>query len=278
MPKINQEEYEFLKALDDKWEWIARDNDTILWVYENEPSKYADCWDEYRGVCEVVVESDLFQFIQWEDEEPYNIQELLEEYEKEGEVTEARGVEWLKEEVYKMFPSHSEMYEHPDDITVLKVSLLNEVINLIDEQDKPEVLSQELPAIPKFVAEWFEENKENFESKLKSIIKYPPQYDEDVTDFTKWVSNPVNKPIQTLGNMFNGYEVEEKEQKYIVKLPLPEDRTNDFAVVDIYGDIWRDGEWPSHCSHCKMTEKEIKALPKGEAYFEHFAVKVEEME
>ena len=34
----------------------------------------------------------------------------------------------------------------------------------------------------KFVAEWFEENKENFESKLKSIIKYPPQYDEDVTD------------------------------------------------------------------------------------------------
>lgn len=69
-------------------------------------------------------------------------------------------------------------------------------------------------------------------------------------------------------------EVEE-EQKYIVKLPLPGHKTNDFAVVDIYGDIWLDSEWPSHY---KMTEEEIKSLPKGEVYFEHFAKRVEELE
>ena len=40
MPKINQEEYEVLKGLDDKWKWIARDRDTILWAYEDKPRKY----------------------------------------------------------------------------------------------------------------------------------------------------------------------------------------------------------------------------------------------
>lgn len=79
------------------------------------------------------------------------------------------------------------------------------------------VPKQELPVVPKFVAGWFEENKENFESKLKSIIKYPPQYDEDVTDFTRWVSNSNNNPLKTLGNMFNGYEVEE-EPKYYARI------------------------------------------------------------
>ena len=82
MPKINREEYEVLKELDDKWKWIARDDD--LSVYDDKPVKVHSvipCWDiritksEWR-----VINRSLFQFIQWEDEEPYNIAELIEEY------------------------------------------------------------------------------------------------------------------------------------------------------------------------------------------------------
>ena len=35
MPKINQEEYEVLKRLDDKWEWITRDRYRGEKEYEN---------------------------------------------------------------------------------------------------------------------------------------------------------------------------------------------------------------------------------------------------
>lgn len=47
--------------------------------------------------------------------------------------------EWLKEEAMNLYPSHSEMYEHPDYLTVEKVDLINNFIDLIDQLDEPEV-------------------------------------------------------------------------------------------------------------------------------------------
>ena len=81
MAKINREECKFLKSLDDKWKWIARDRDEILWIYEDRPEKFkgTQTWDDLKDSC-VYLENDLFQFIQWEDSEPYNIQELIDEY------------------------------------------------------------------------------------------------------------------------------------------------------------------------------------------------------
>ena len=73
MAKINQEEYELLKELDDKWKWIARDEDDKLRIHGVDTSKRL-----YRGLTGNT--SHLIQFIQWEDEEPYSIQELIDEY------------------------------------------------------------------------------------------------------------------------------------------------------------------------------------------------------
>jgi len=36
MPKINREEYEILKELGDRWEWIAKDADGRIYVYEGD--------------------------------------------------------------------------------------------------------------------------------------------------------------------------------------------------------------------------------------------------
>ena len=107
MTKINQEEYHVLKSLGDKWKWIARDNDTILWVYEKEPRKHGYrwddlsgvhgyYWDEPSGVCESV-DSDSFQFIQWGDENPFSIAELIEEYEKDYKGSWEHVIEFSKE-------------------------------------------------------------------------------------------------------------------------------------------------------------------------------------
>ena len=42
MPKINREEYEVLKELDEKWKWIARDEDKTLWVYTEIPVRKSE--------------------------------------------------------------------------------------------------------------------------------------------------------------------------------------------------------------------------------------------
>ncbi len=87
MPKINREEYEILKELDDEWKWIARDSNPGggIWIYEKKPSKRQGSWDSCDDGFNYLLEEDLeemmFQFIKWEDENPYNIQELIEEYE-----------------------------------------------------------------------------------------------------------------------------------------------------------------------------------------------------
>ena len=84
MAKINQEEYKVLKGLDDKWEWIARDKNRCLYVFTGKPvKKYGPLlyWGTEGFLSfELFDEKDLFHFIQWEDREPYNIAELIDEY------------------------------------------------------------------------------------------------------------------------------------------------------------------------------------------------------
>src|SRR5699024_11283504 len=81
MPKINQEEYEVLKGLDDnKWKWIARNYNGALITYTDKPMKNPSLyWDDFGER----MDDRLFQFIQWEDEEPKKIAELIEERSEE---------------------------------------------------------------------------------------------------------------------------------------------------------------------------------------------------
>ena len=96
MPKINYEEHEVLKELDDKWEWIARDKNESLFAYSEKPPKdnHSRDWgftgDEWHLIGEI-----LFQFIQWEDEEPYNVAELIEDYEDSKEYKDSLVIEYF---------------------------------------------------------------------------------------------------------------------------------------------------------------------------------------
>lgn len=77
--KLSEAEKVILENIDTKYGWIARDEEGELYVYQNKPAKSAYDWREWEGEIEISVFNHLFQFIKWEDEEPYNIQELLEE-------------------------------------------------------------------------------------------------------------------------------------------------------------------------------------------------------
>ncbi|EOD7438460.1 DUF1642 domain-containing protein [Enterococcus faecium] len=74
------------------------------------------------------------------------------------------------------------------------------------------------PVVPKFVAEWFEENKDALD--LTIFIAIRGLNDEEwphKTDFENWLDVSKNKPIETLIRMKDGYEVE-KEPLYRVKI------------------------------------------------------------
>lgn len=72
----------------------------------------------------------------------------------------------------------------------------------------------EKPVVPQYVADWYEENKEDFDYNLWDYLTSWEQQKGD--DFKEWINN--NNTFQTLVNMHQfGYEVE-KEKRYIVKV------------------------------------------------------------
>ena len=83
---INQEEYEVLKELGDKWKWIARDGfKGELNVYNVRPTRsyFKNWWltNKWFGRSKTIPPY-FFPFIQWTDSEPYFIPDLIKEYEK----------------------------------------------------------------------------------------------------------------------------------------------------------------------------------------------------
>ena len=79
-------------------------------------------------------------------------------------------------------------------------------------------IRQELnkPVVKQFVADWYEENKDNLEF---NIFDYVYRFDQNAGfDFKDWFDDFNTKPIQTLVNMHQfGYEVE-KDKRYEVLL------------------------------------------------------------
>lgn len=115
MTKINQKEYETLKELDDKWKWIARNRDGGLYKFQETPEKIDSFrWNDRKQTW-LGIYGNLFQFIQWEDEEPSSIAELIEEYEdkefydyvgweyhKSDKSEVKKDMDWLNNELEKV--------------------------------------------------------------------------------------------------------------------------------------------------------------------------------
>lgn len=75
--KLTRFEYEYLKvAKENGYNFITRDKDNRLFLYKNKPFKSLDEWIVASKDCCRILDS-LFKFVKWEDEEPYNIDEIL---------------------------------------------------------------------------------------------------------------------------------------------------------------------------------------------------------
>jgi len=81
-PRLTNDEIAILRNIDKRYIWIARDKNGILYIYDSVPEKRGNYkWS--RDTLHVDILSNLslfshmFNFIKWTDDEPYNINDLL---------------------------------------------------------------------------------------------------------------------------------------------------------------------------------------------------------
>ena len=80
-PQLTEDEKVILRNLPKDYKWITRDKNGTICVFNGKPYKHRFVWDgQFMGV--LALFQHLFNFIKWEDEEPYSIEELLKGEEK----------------------------------------------------------------------------------------------------------------------------------------------------------------------------------------------------
>ncbi|WP_457998271.1 DUF1642 domain-containing protein [Enterococcus faecium] len=149
-----------------------------------------------------------------------------------------------------------------------KYTGLEHALELIQQLDEPQK-----PVVPKFVAEWFEENKDDLEFPIWELCVDSYGF-KDEYGMLNWIQQSENNPIETLIRMKDGYEVE-KEPLYYVKLPVVYFNHLDletYLMKDDRGNITIADN--NDFDDMKFTESEIKAI--DERYWP-FAVPVEEV-
>ena len=73
--KLTEDEKAILRNLPKEYKWIARDLSGMVYIFIERPEKGQAIW--YGCGQPMIPFYHLFQFIKWEDEEPYSIEELL---------------------------------------------------------------------------------------------------------------------------------------------------------------------------------------------------------
>lgn len=136
---------------------------------------------------------------------------------------------------------------------------IDAVIELVSKLDEPQKA-----VVKQFVADWYEENKDDFETKLFNEIDllFRDIEDDDLSEFEEWILDKHTAPFQTLVNMHQfGYEVA-KEKEFTVKLIKTKQylyrRDGDYTFVTYL----RPDDNPLLCH----TRKELENAGFGEVF------------
>ena len=103
------------------------------------------------------------------------------------------------------YDSHNS-YSHGRDATYSRS------IELAKQLDEPRK-----PVVPQFVADWFEERKDDLDFYIYDYMCMRDSQDS-TSEFYRWFTKSDNKAIESLVRMKDGYEVE-KEPLYVMPVP-----------------------------------------------------------
>ena len=158
-----------------------------------------------------------------------------------------------------------EVYADTADAEVHVVFRMRDLQNLL-------VPKQELPVIPKLVAETIEEDKERGYDVYDSIDLIIETDGGGLTSISDWVARNIDKYARAY--LTGRYEVEEEQKFYVLnenkQLML---KKNEGEVKSAYNSLRGVGE--NYLTFYQLTEQDIKDY--DERYWP-FAVKVEELE
>jgi hypothetical protein len=151
---------------------------------------------------------------------------------------------------------------------------LNQILEDLKQLDGPQKL-----AVPQFVADWYEENKDDFEGNLfRFAHNIPSTFDgAKLNEFERWFLNASTKAFQTLVNMHQfGYEVE-REERYYIRLKNVDENYNYLTCIKhlhawALTEIKRDKKFRT-----EHTRKELEEAGFGEV-FDSPLFEVEEVE
>ena len=157
--------------------------------------------------------------------------------------------------------------------TVVKGIPTETAIDLIKQLDEPQPVK-----VKQFVADWYEENKDDFEGNLyRCTHNIPSTFDgAKLNEFERWFLTAGTKPFQTLVKMHQfGYEVEE-EKRYRISMPKARNHKNHAQILcEKDGKIFWCGEW--YPFRTKFTRKELEEAGFG-WIFSCEGIEVEEVE
>ena len=113
------------------------------------------------------------------------------------------------------------------------IQIYKEFIRDLQQLDEPQKV-----VVPQFVADWYEENKDDFEFNVWDWIAFRDEPEKlENKEFNYWINDSEGNPIQTLVNMHQfGYEFE-KEKRYLVKMKGLNEY-NSYLNYDSIDDEW----------------------------------------
>lgn len=151
---------------------------------------------------------------------------------------------------------------------ILRTKVYEELLDYLKQLDEPQ-----RPVVPQIVADWYEENKDDFEGNLfRCAHNIPSTFDgAKLNEFERWFLNASIKAFQILVNMHQfGYTVE-KEKRYTVRLKY----TDDYLVKTNNGDYRFYNN--IYTNRRKHTRKEIEKARFGWV-FDCQGIEIEEVE
>lgn len=174
--------------------------------------------------------------------------------------------EWLKEAVGKL--NLVDTVFEADGVSYIDTAVsVVKVYDLIDQLDEPGKI-----VVPKFVAEWYEESKNELEFDIFNLVTTIGEKDYDeLTEIEAWFNNLGNEPIETIMKMkLFGYEAEKEKLYYVLN------KQGKTLLVFIGGKASLSGGYALPDGNKEMyqlTEKQIKDYDER---FWEFAVEVAE--
>lgn len=130
-----------------------------------------------------------------------------------------------QELIYKLerlleMPSEMEGYDfdYGHDFGIRRAIVLVKQLDEPARQPEPKPLEIEKPVVPQYVADWYEEHKDDFEGGVYELCTQCYEDEAQLSDeLYDWFVSSENKPIETLVKMkLFGYEVK-KEKLYRAK-------------------------------------------------------------